>query len=460
MEERMFGTDGVRGVANTELTAQLAYNIGYAGARVLTGSSLKKSKFLIGTDTRISCDMLEAAIIAGICSTGADAVSAGVVPTPAVAYLTSLYGADAGIVISASHNSFEFNGIKFFDRRGYKLPDAVEDEIEDMIRKGPRAEYGYEPPTGGNVGRHSTVASAAKDYASHLVSYAKCDLSGMRIALDCANGAASAIAPRLFESLGATVFPIHCSPDGVNINDRCGSTHIDAIRSHTVACGADIGFAFDGDADRVLAVDEKGGLLSGDTIMALLAIDMHERGQLPKETVVATVMSNLGLEIAVKKRGITLVRTSVGDRYVLEEMLKNGFALGGENSGHIICLDENTTGDGISAALRLLKTLMNKGGGKRETREPVSALASVVKDVPQIIRNAKVSNVKKNTYLDDPVIRERCEKIETLFRGEGRVIIRPSGTEPFIRVMIESEDKELIETEAEGLAKLIENRLG
>ena len=453
---RLFGTDGVRGVANTELSARLAFDLGFCGARVLAGRTHRKPKLLIGRDTRASCDMLEAAIVAGICSTGADAMSAGVIPTPAVAYLTAFYGADAGIVISASHNSFEFNGIKFFDKSGYKLPDAVEDEIENMLDESAQSAGGYAPPVGGDIGRYSVAAGSQADYVSHLLSFDRCDLTGIRVALDCANGAASRIAPGLFESLGATVFAAYCEPNGVNINDRCGSTYTDAIRAHTLECGADIGFAFDGDADRVLAVDERGGIINGDTIIALLAIDMRNRGRLPKDTVVATVMSNIGLEIAIKKRGIKLVRTAVGDRYVLEEMRKNGYLLGGENSGHIICLDENTTGDGMTAALRLTKTLFGDGPSDRK---PVSELAGVVQHIPQIIRNAKVSNNNKDTYMDDPVIRGRCEEIESMFNGEGRVLIRPSGTEPLIRVMIESNNKELIETEAEDLARLIETRL-
>ena len=454
---RLFGTDGVRGVANRELSAKLAFDLGFCGAQVLAGKTRRKPKLLIGRDTRVSCDMLEAAIIAGICATGADALSAGVVPTPAIARLTAMYGADAGIVISASHNSFEFNGIKFFDKSGYKLPDSTEDEIEAMINAGAFTNGGYEAPVGGDIGRHNMIKNAAADYTTHLLSFDRCDLHGIRIALDCANGAASHIAPELFESLGATVFAIHDSPNGVNINERCGSTHLDAIRAHTIYCGADIGFAFDGDADRVLAVDERGGTINGDAIMALLAIDMHNRGELPKDTIVATVMSNIGFEIAVKKHGINLVRTAVGDRYVLEEMRNNGYMLGGENSGHIICLDENTTGDGMSAALRLLKTLFGEG---LANRKQVSELAGVVKNMPQIIRNAKVSNANKDNYLDDPVIRGRCEEIESLFNGEGRVLVRPSGTEPVIRVMIESDNEELIETEAEELARLIETRLG
>ena len=454
---RLFGTDGARGVANTELSARLAFDLGRCGARVLSRRARGRPRILIGRDTRVSCDMLEAAIVAGICATGANAMSAGVIPTPAVAYLTTLYGADAGIMISASHNSFEFNGIKFFDKSGYKLPDSIEDEIEALIYSGgePGGDGGF--PTGADIGRHSEIADARADYISHLLSFDRCDLSGIRIALDCANGAASHIAPELFESLGAEVFASHCKPNGININDHCGSTYLDAIRAYTLKCEADIGFAFDGDADRVLAADERGGAINGDTIMALLAIDMHDRGLLPNDTVVATVMSNIGLEIAVRKRGIKLVRTAVGDRYVLEEMLKNGYALGGENSGHIICLDENTTGDGMAAALRLLKTLYSGGP---DNRAPVSKLAGIVKNMPQIIRNARVSNNNKNTYLDDPVIRGRCEEIELLFNGEGRVLIRPSGTEPLIRVMIESSDEDLIEAEAEGLAKLIEARLG
>ena len=455
--ERLFGTDGVRGVANSELTALLAYNLGFAGARVLAGRSRIKPRILIGKDTRISCGMLEAALAAGICATGADAVSVGVIPTPAVAYLTALYGAGAGAVISASHNSFEFNGIKFFDRNGFKLPDSVEDEIEELMLKDPETAGDFVPPTGGGVGRFTSDAGAKTDYIGRLQTFCGCELGGVKIALDCANGAASHYAPDLFRRLGADVCAINCEPDGVNINYRCGSTHPEAIRGFTAERGADIGFAFDGDADRVVASDERGGLIDGDSILALLAIDMSERGALAKDTVVATVMSNLGFEIAMKKRGINLVRTAVGDRHVLEEMRENGYVLGGENSGHIICLDANTSGDGLFAAIRLLNTLFGGGGARRG---PVSEQAAVVSSIPQIICNAKVSNSKKNAYLEDPVIRERCMRIEARFNSDGRVLIRPSGTEPLIRVMIESNDRELIETEAAGLAKLIEARLG
>ena len=455
--DRLFGTDGVRGVANTELTAKLAFDLGYSGARVLADISRHRPKILIGKDTRISCDMLEAAIAAGICSSGADAVSIGVIPTPAAAYLTSLYNADAGVVISASHNSFEFNGIKFFDKNGYKLQDSIEDEIEALILAGAAAGSGRAAPTGGDVGRYRAVRDAGVDYKSYLLSFERRGLSGIRLALDCANGAASHIARDIFETLGARVFPINNEPDGININDRCGSTHLDAIRKHTADCGADIGIAFDGDADRMLAVDERGRDISGDAIIALLAIDMHKNGKLRGDTVVTTVMSNLGLEIAVRRHGIKLVRTAVGDRYVLEEMLKNGYALGGENSGHIICLDENTTGDGLIAALKLLGVLY---GGAGRGRIPVSQMTGVIKTVPQILMNAKVLNKNKATYLDDPVIRQRCSDIEARFDGEGRVLIRPSGTEPLIRVMIEAGDGALIKSEAEGLVRLIEERLG
>ena len=454
---KLFGTDGVRGVANADLTAGLAFCLGHAGARVLAGRANRKPKIIIGRDTRISCDMLEAAIVAGICSTGADAVTVGTVPTPAVAYLTSYYKADAGVVISASHNSFEFNGIKFFNGGGYKLHDSIEEEIESLINAEPGGAEKYSLPVGAGVGRHSRAANAKTDYVNHLTAAAGGGLSGVRIALDCANGAASDIAPGLFKSLGAKTFVINDKPDGVNINDKCGSTHPAAIREFSVGCAADIGFAFDGDADRVIAVDEKGGIIDGDALLALLAIDMNKRGALAKNTVVATVMSNIGLERAVGKHGIKLVRTDVGDRYVLDEMLRNGYSLGGENSGHIVCLDENTTGDGMFAALRLLKILY---GGNRGARTPVSELAGIVKPVPQIIVNAKVSNAKKNAYLDDPVIRGRCGEIESIFSGGGRVLIRPSGTEPLVRVMIESDDTELMRAKAGELAELIESRLG
>ncbi|MDR3121458.1 MAG: phosphoglucosamine mutase, partial [Clostridiales bacterium] len=445
---KLFGTDGVRGVANRELTAKLAFDLGWAGARVLAKERRHKPLILIGTDTRLSCDMLEGAMVAGICSTGADVITVGVIPTPGVAYLTTQYHADAGVVISASHNSFEFNGIKFFDGSGYKLPDAIEAEIEVMIAGG--GDWNdrggdYVAPVGDTLGRRRVESSAIDDYRGHLRDSAGFDLTGLRIALDCANGAACEIAPSLFSALGADVFAFSVDPNGCNINDRCGSTHIGALRRHMQNSSADIGFAFDGDADRMLAVDETGGLIDGDALMALLAIDMKKKGRLKKDTVVATVMSNIGLELAVRKQGIRLVRTAVGDRYVLEEMVKNGYNIGGEQSGHIICLDGNTTGDGIYAALRFLQVLRDCGGRASE-------LASVVKMAPQTIRNAKVANDKKAAYLEDPLIRERCAKLDALFHGEGRVLIRPSGTEPLVRVMIEANDQNLIDAEAEALA--------
>jgi phosphoglucosamine mutase len=404
---------------------------------------------VIGKDTRLSCDMLESAMVAGICSMGAEPICVGVVPTPAVAFLTGRYGADAGVVISASHNSYEFNGIKFFDGNGYKLPDATESRIEQLILDS--APGWPDRPTHGAIGRRHSNYSAKEDYLGHLAENGAIDLAGFRIALDCANGAAFEVAPMLFGKLGAAVSAIHCEPNGTNINSGCGSTHMEELTRHTLRTGADIGFAFDGDADRVLAVDERGGLIDGDTIMAMIAIDMKNSGRLRNDTLVATIMSNIGLEIMAGNEGINLVRTAVGDRYVLEEMIKSGYNLGGEQSGHVICLDGNTTGDGLYTALLLSRILAESG-------KKASSMANVVKIMPQVILNARVPNDKKFECLDDPVISVQCRLLEKAFTGEGRVLIRPSGTEPLVRVMIEARDRDMIRSKAEELASLIESR--
>jgi len=447
---RLFGTDGVRGVANSELTAELAFKLGQAGAYVLTGETHHKPKILVGMDTRISGHMLEAALVAGICSIGAEAVILGVIPTPAVAYLTRLYNADAGVVISASHNPFEFNGIKFFNSKGYKLPDATEDKIEELIKNNCE---GIVLPTGKDLGRKTVAENALRDYIDFLKSTISQDLKGLKIAIDCANGASYKAAPQVFAELGATVYTIHNEPDGYNINQNCGSTHMDSLKQYVRECGADIGFAFDGDADRVLAVDENGNMVDGDQILAITGLDLKEKGRLSNNAIVVTVMSNLGLDIAAKREGLNLAKTKVGDRYVLEEMLDKGYVLGGEQSGHVIFLEHNTTGDGILTALQVLNVLT--GSGKK-----LSQLASVVQPLPQVLKNAKVKNENKYNFMQDETVARLCNELENEFQGEGRVLIRPSGTEPLVRVMIEGKDEEYITRRAAELASVIEKRLG
>lgn len=447
---RLFGTDGVRGIANSELTAELAYKLGQAGAYVLTAETKHTPKILVGMDTRISGHMLEAALVAGICSVGAEAVCLGVIPTPAVAYLTRYYKADAGVVISASHNPFEFNGIKFFNSKGYKLPDSTEDRIEELIRAGLN---NLSLPTGEGVGKKSTGENALLDYMNFLRGTISCDLKGLRIAIDCANGASYEAAPQLLAELGATVFTIHNNPNGININKNCGSTHMMALKQFVTESGADLGFAFDGDADRVLAVDENGKMIDGDQIMAIIGLALKQKGRLEKNTIVATVMSNLGFDIMAQSNELHLAKTKVGDRYVLEEMLDKGYVLGGEQSGHVIFLEHNTTGDGLLTALQLLSVL--KASGRK-----LSEMASVMQILPQVLKNAKVKNENKHSYMEDELIAQLCCELETEFHGEGRVLIRPSGTEPLVRVMIEGKDKEYITRRAVELADIIEERLG
>lgn len=446
---RLFGTDGVRGIANHDLPAELAYKLGQAGAYVLTGETKHIPKILVGMDTRISGHMLEAALVAGICSVGAEAICLGVVPTPAIAYLTRLYNADAGVVISASHNPYEFNGIKFFNQNGYKLPDAIEDKIEALIQ----GEADEIPrPTGREIGKKSIMESASEDYVSFIKGTIDCDLSGLKIAVDCSNGAAYKVAPQALELLGAEVFVINNKPDGININDKCGSTHMEGLQKYVKEIGADAGIAFDGDADRMLAVDENGNIVNGDQIIAITGLEMKKKGKLKHNTVVATVMSNMGFDIMAGKEGLNIVKTKVGDRYVLEEMLDKGYCLGGEQSGHVIFLDYNTTGDGLLTALQLLCIM--KTSGKR-----LSELAAVMENLPQVLKNAKVDNLKKYNYLEDEVIACMCKELEEEFHGEGRVLIRPSGTEPLVRVMIEGRDQEYITRKATELVSLIEERL-
>ena len=447
---RIFGTDGVRGVANKELTVELAMNLGKAGAYVLTKEKAHKPTILVGGDTRISGEMLANALMAGICSVGADAVYVGVVPTPAIAYLTRHYGYDAGVVISASHNPSEYNGIKFFNGDGYKLSDLLEDEIEEVMRMN-SAELPM--PVGGEVGHITYRYDAKDDYVRFACSLIDLDLSGLKIVVDTAEGASYYTAPKTLESLGAKPVVIHNHPDGVNINRACGSTHMEELKKRVVEEGADLGIAFDGDADRMLAVDENGNMVDGDQIMAICGLYMRNQGRLKKDTVVATVMSNLGFFRMGEKEGINIVRTKVGDRYVLEYMLANGCNLGGEQSGHVIFLDENTTGDGLISALHLLEVIVKSG-------KKLSELASVMRVLPQALVNARVSNIKKEYYMDNKVVADAVAELEARFAGAGRGLIKPSGTEPLVRVMIEGDDQKFIEEEAKKLAEIIEKNIG
>ena len=438
---RLFGTDGVRGVANDELTPLLAMQLGQAGAYVLTKENEHKPTIMVGCDTRISGDMLANALMAGICSVGANAVYVGVIPTPAVAYLTRKYKVDAGVVISASHNPVEFNGIKFFDGNGYKLPDSLEDEIEAIIRDNMSP---IKFPIGANVGKIKYRTDAREEYINHSIQSVNVDLTGMKIVVDCAEGASYYTSVEALKELGGNVVAIHNMPDGTNINANCGSTHMEELMARVVYEKAQIGLAFDGDSDRLLAVDELGNVVDGDQIMAIIGNYMNN------DTIVATVMSNLGFFIMGEKNGIHIEQTKVGDRYVLERMREIGASLGGEQSGHIIFLKENTTGDGLLSALHLLQVLV-------ETGKPLSELSSIMEVLPQALVNAKVPNHKKEKYMEYPEIAEAIQKLTDKFAGEGRVLIRPSGTEPKVRVMIEGKDQEMIEHDAKELADLIQN---
>ena len=446
---RLFGTDGARGVANQELTCETAFKIGQAAAFVLTEQCHRKPKILIGKDTRISCDMLESALAAGLCSVGAQVISLGIIPTPAVAYLTRKYEAEAGIMISASHNSAEYNGIKIFNSNGYKLSDAIEERIEAIVLDNAET---IDLPTGDDVGTVKKCETSVEDYTEFAKSSIGCDLKGMRIAIDCANGASYKTAAKVISALGGEPFVIHNHPNGTNINLKCGSTHTEDLCGYVKNVGVDIGLAFDGDADRLMVVDECGNVIDGDKIMLICAKYLKEQGMLRKDTLVITVMSNLGLVLKAEELGIKTVQTAVGDRYVLEEMLKSGYCLGGESSGHIIFLNHNTTGDGLVSALNILKIL--KQSGKK-----MSELAQIYETMPQCIINAKVSNKKKMDYSKDSVIWEEIEQHEKEFAGKGRVLVRASGTEPCVRVMIEGENQDIITQKAKYLATIIEARL-
>lgn len=446
---RLFGTDGVRGVANSELTCELAMKIGRAGAMVLTEEVSVKPKVLIGMDTRASSEMLEAAIAAGLCSVGVDVLLLGEVPTPAVAFLVKKYGYDAGIMISASHNPCEYNGIKIFQADGYKLPDALEERIEEII-----LDETILPPVkiGGDVGRITTSEMPIFDYIEHLVSTVDVNFDGMKIALDCANGSASVTAPELFMRLGAECSIISGDPNGTNINEKCGSTYMGSLQKHVLENKLMAGFAFDGDADRLLAVDENGETIDGDKIIAICAEAMKARGKLYENTAVVTVMSNMGLFKYCREHGINCEVTKVGDRYVLEKMLEKGYRIGGEQSGHVIFIEYATTGDGQLTALKLLQIM-------KITGKSLAQLAADIEIYPQIMINVKVSNIGKVRYAADEEIKIAIKEAEDELKDEGRVLVRVSGTEPLVRVMLEGKDKALITKLAEQIAEVVRERL-
>lgn len=445
---RMFGTDGVRGIANQELTIELAMALGKYGANIITEGK-KKAKILVGKDTRISGDMLESALVAGILSTGCDVIDLGVVPTPAVAKLVRLMNADAGVMISASHNPMPFNGIKFFDKNGLKLPDSMEDDIEDAILSGKAIEL----PTGADLGHVTRYDHGASVYVDSVIETLNgTTFEGLKVAVDCANGSAFDVAPMALNKLDAKVYSIHHEPDGLNINDGCGSTHLNDIKKFIKVVGADIGLAFDGDADRLLAIDENGDLVDGDKIMAICGHYLNAQNKLNNSTIVTTVMTNLGFDIAMQENSMKTVKTQVGDRYVLENMLENNFVLGGEQSGHIIFLEHNTTGDGLLTAVQLLRVM-------KDTGKPLSELAKIMTIYPQVLKNAKVSNAKKHRFMENPIVAEKIKSVEETFHGKGRVLIRPSGTEPLVRVMIEGSDQSQLDAIAKELVELIEQEL-
>ena len=451
---KYFGTDGIRRIANTELTPELVYSVAKAGAYVLSKHSDHTPVILIGRDTRISGTLIESAMVAGFLSYGANVKLLGVIPTPAVAYLTRKLNADASVVISASHNTYEFNGIKFFSNKGMKIPDNLEEEIEEVMESG---ELEKLTAVNDKIG----VSEYALDLIDEYVYFfrknfdddiAKYNKDDFVVALDTANGATSVVAEKVFKVLGIKYKIINNHPNGVNINDNCGSTHLDGLKKYVVENGLSLGVAYDGDGDRCLAVDEKGNEIDGDKLLAIISQSLRKKGKLNKDTIVATVMSNLGLNKYARDNGLELLQTKVGDRYVLEEMLKDGFNLGGEQSGHVILLDYNPTGDGILTSLMLIKSILEEG-------KSASELSSIVKLYPQVLINAKVNADKKYDYDKDKEIKEAIDKLEKEFAGNGRVLIRASGTEPLVRVMIEGEDQKYITKKAQEIADLIEKKL-
>ncbi|MDF2962088.1 MAG: glmM [Paenibacillus sp.] len=443
---KYFGTDGVRGVANKELTAELAYKIGRCGGYVLAGQ-VEKPTVVIGRDTRISGSMLEAALVAGLLSIGANVVRLGVISTPGVAYLTRLMKADAGVMISASHNPVEDNGIKFFGADGYKLSDDTELEIERLMD----AEADELPrPTGGELGTATDDDQAKYKYLDYVKSSVKSSFKGYKIVLDCAHGAAYELAPKVFEELGAEVITVGAEPNGRNINDQCGSTHPEALQKVVLEHKAVLGLAFDGDADRLIAIDETGAEVDGDFILSICGHAMNQAGQLNHSTIVTTVMSNIGFFKGIEAVGLKAAKTAVGDRYVMEEMRKGGYNLGGEQSGHVIFLDYNTTGDGILTALQLMDTLVQSG-------KSLSELKQIMRKYPQKLVNVRVAD--KSRWKDNPSIEVAIRKVEEELGDNGRVLVRPSGTESLIRVMAEGPDKAQVEAYVQDIASVIEREL-
>ena len=446
---RLFGTDGARGIANKELTCELAMNIGRAAAMVLINDEVEHPTFLIGKDTRLSGDMLEGALIAGLCSVGANVKLLGVVPTPAVAYLVQKYNADAGIMISASHNPYDFNGIKIFNEDGYKLPDDLEEQMEAIVLDNA---VPYALVNDKNIGTVEVLDQGADDYIEHVLSAIDYDLTGMEIALDCSNGSSSRTAQKLFEKLGAKCHLLFDTPDGININENCGSTHVENLQKYVLEHNLDAGLAFDGDADRCLAVDDKGQLVDGDYIIAIIAADMKSRGILKKNTVVGTVMTNMGFNKFCDINGMHFESTKVGDRYVLESMLQHGYNIGGEQSGHVIILDYGTTGDGQLTGATLL-SLINRRQAK------LSSIATLMERFPQVLINVKVTAEGKLNFYTDKEIKAEIKRVTDILGSTGRILVRVSGTEPLVRVMLEGEDEELITKLAEETATLIKERL-
>ncbi len=451
---KYFGTDGIRRIANTELTPSLVYKVAKAGAYVLSKHTDHTPTILIGRDTRISGTLIESAMVAGFLSYGANVKLLGVIPTPAVAYLTRKLKADASVVISASHNTYEFNGIKYFSNKGMKIPDTLEEEIEEVMDSGKLDDL---TAVNDKIGVSEYALDLMEEYVyffrKHFDEVIDKNITDdFVVGLDTANGATSVVAEKVFKALGIPYKIINNKPDGLNINENCGSTHLEALKKFVIENKLSLGVAYDGDGDRCLAVDEKGNEIDGDKLLAIISNNLREKGRLNKDTIVATVMSNLGLNKYARDNGLELLQTKVGDRYVLEEMLKEGFNLGGEQSGHIILLDYNPTGDGILTSLMLIKSIL-------EAKKKASQLGDMVKLYPQVLVNAKVNSNKKYDYDKDVTIKEAIEKLEKEFAGNGRVLIRPSGTEPLVRVMIEGEDQEYINQKAKEIADLLEQKL-
>ena len=450
---KYFGTDGIRRIANTELSPELVYKVAKAGAYVLSKHNNKAPTILIGRDTRLSGTLIESAMVAGFLSYGANVKLLEVIPTPGVAYLTRKLQADASVVISASHNTFEFNGIKYFSNKGMKIPDSIEEEIEEVMDSGKLDELTA-------VSEKIGVSEIRTDLLEEYVYFfrknfddniAKFNRPDFKVVIDTANGATYKVAEKVFSVLGINHEIINNNPNGININDGCGSTHLEMLKDYVVKNNMSLGIAYDGDGDRCLAVDENGEEIDGDKLLAIISNYLKKQGKLAKDTVVATVMSNLGLNKYAEKEGLNFIQTKVGDRYVLEEMLKNGYNLGGEQSGHVILLDYNPTGDGILTSLMLIQAILESG-------KKASELGDMVQKYPQVLINAKVDSDKKYGYKEDVEIKNAIEELEKEFAGNGRVLIRPSGTEPLVRVMIEGKDKIAIEQKARKIANLIQEK--